>query len=128
VPPKLNGPIPLEALRDLIGICRALYAAWKASGAGPIELDELLEVGKDLREAYRLARNTPPNTLGHRAAWSRAEAATQRLGHLVSELERLQPVVAAATRRVLAGGTKPTGGVPGVSEREAKRQARRTRS
>jgi hypothetical protein len=125
MPPRLTDPIPLEALRDLIGVCRALYAAWSTAGASPIELEELLQVGKDLREAYRLARNTPPNTLGHRAAWSRAEAATQRLGHLVSELERLQPVVAAATKRVIASGSKSP---RGPSEREAKRAHRRIRS
>jgi hypothetical protein len=125
VPPRLSDPIPLEALRDLIGVCRALYAAWSMAGAGPIELEELLQVGKDLREAYSLARNTPPNTLGHRAAWSRAETATQRLGHLVSDLERLQPVVAAATKRVIASGSKSP---RTVSEREAKRAHRRIRS
>jgi hypothetical protein len=90
VPPKLSDPLPLVALRDLIGICRALYAAWAASGAGPIELDELMQIGKDLAEAHRLARNTESNTLGHRAAWSRAEEATRRLGHLVGELERAE--------------------------------------
>jgi hypothetical protein len=90
LPPKVSEPIPLEALRDLIGVCRALYAAWSAAGAGPIELEELPQVGKDLREAYRLARNTPPNTLGHRAAWSHAEAATQGTTHPSSSGRRAQ--------------------------------------
>jgi len=101
VPPRLTEPVPLEALRDLIGICRALYAAWKAEGVGPVELDDLLQIGKDLKEAHRLARNTPPNTIGHRAAWSRAEAAVERLGHLVGALEQLRPVIRAASGRVL---------------------------
>jgi hypothetical protein len=37
--------IPLEALRDLVGICRALYAAWKKERVGPIELEELAAIG-----------------------------------------------------------------------------------
>jgi hypothetical protein len=38
---RSTDPMPLEALRDLLGLCRALYAASAASGAGPIELEDL---------------------------------------------------------------------------------------
>src|SRR5690349_21156353 len=124
MPPDRHGKIPLEALRDLLGVVRALFAAWTASGEGPIELEELRGIGLDLAAAYEMARKTEPNTIGHRAAWSRAEAATARLGHLVGTPEPLSPTVAAATKRVV--------GAPAVisaqSEREAKRLARRERS
>jgi hypothetical protein len=101
VAPKFDEPIPLSALRDLLGIVRGLYAAWKASGVGPIELDALLSVGKELAEVLELASNTRPNTLGHRAAWSRAEAATRQLGELVGAHESLRATVTAASQRVV---------------------------
>ncbi|HET9959682.1 MAG TPA: hypothetical protein VFQ61_34555 [Polyangiaceae bacterium] len=120
--PKLDGPLPIEALRDLLGICRALYAAWKESGVGPVELDELGEIGRELRAALKLARTTQPNTIGHRAAWSRAEQATARLGHLVSTLEPLRPTVLAATRRLCGFAASRQ-----LSQREAKKKHARMR-
>jgi hypothetical protein len=123
VRPTTSGSVPFEALRDLIGVCRALYAAWRRSGAGPVELDELVEIGKELGAALDLARKTKPDTVGHRAAWSRAEAATRRHGHLVSALEPLRPTIAAASERV-CGTTR----VVALDEREAKKRHARMRS
>jgi hypothetical protein len=123
VSPKQNSRIPLSALRDLIGICRALYAAWRTNGAGPVELDELAEIGRELSAALELARKTKPDTLGHRAAWSRAESATKRLGHLVGALEALRPTIDAATARVCGAATPRL-----LDEREAKKRHSRLRS
>lgn len=119
--------IPLEALRDLVGICRALYAAWRAERVGPIELEELAGIGKDLNDALRMARKTEPGTLGHRAAWSRAEEATRKLGHLVGKLEPLHPTLEAAAARALGA---PSGGArsPTLEQREAKKKHNRMRS
>jgi hypothetical protein len=128
VSPNRDKQVPLEALRDLIGVCRALFAAWKASGQGPIELQELEAIGRDLAAAFDLARKTKPNTLGHRAAWSKAEAATAQLGHLVGSLEPLRPTVAAATVRI-TGATKSVTPKPTAQvEREAKKHHTRMRS
>jgi len=123
VPTKLDAQLPLEALRDLLGLVRSLFAAWKPA-QGPIELEELRDIGHELAAAYELAHKTPPNTIGHRAAWSRAEAATKRLGHLIGSLEPLKPTVDAAAQRVVGGGREPRA----MSEREAKRLHRRERS
>ncbi len=123
MPPTTSGKLPFEALRDLIGVCRALYSAWRRSGAGPVELDELAAIGSELRAALELARQTKPDTIGHRAAWSRAEAATKRPGHLVSALEPLRPTIAAASERV-CGATRVTA----LDEREAKKRHARMRS
>jgi len=125
VPPKLDEAIPVEALRDLLGICRALYAAWTKSCVGPIELEELACIGKDLVKALELAKATRLNTVGHRAAWSRAEDATRRLGLLVSSVEPLQPAVQAATERVM-GASEPAK-VSSAKERDAKSQHGRMR-
>jgi hypothetical protein len=122
VPPHLTGQVPIASLRDLIGICRALYVAWQAQGMGPVELDELAQVGRDLRAALELARRTKPDTVGHRAAWSRADEATRRLGHLVSALEPLRPTIEAASRRVCAGT-----GSRELDEREQKKRHARLR-
>lgn len=121
MPPNRDGQLPLEALRDLIGICRGVYLAWKAQGMGPIELDELASIGRELRAALALAKKTEVNTVGHRAAWSRAEAATQRLGHLIGALEPLKPTIAAATRRLNGHSGSASG------EREAKKLHSRMR-
>jgi len=123
LPPPREAPIPIEALRDLIGLCRALYLAWRTNGAGPVELDELASIGRDLRSALKLAKSTKPDTVGHRAAWSRAEDATRRLGHVVSALEPLKPTVEAASRRVC--GERGQGL---LDEREAKKRHARMRS
>lgn len=123
-----DGRIPIEALRDLVGICRALYAAWKKERVGPIELEELAAIGKDLNEALRLARKTEPETLGHRAAWSRAEEATRRLGHLVGKLEPLHLTLEAATERALGGRCQRGSDNTTLSQREAKKKHNRMRS
>jgi hypothetical protein len=123
VPAKLDAQLPIEALRDLLGLVRSLFAAWKPA-QGPIELEELRDIGHELAAAYEMARKTSPNTIGHRAAWSRAEAATRRLGHLVGSLEPLKPAVTAAAQRVVGGSAEPSA----QSDREAKRMHRRSRS
>lgn len=101
MPPR-DAQLPLEALRDLVGIVRALFAAWTKARVGPLELEELLHIGRELRAALNLASKTQPGTVGHRAAWSRAEDATRLLGHLVGQLEALHPVIEAASERALA--------------------------
>lgn len=126
MPPKLTEQLPLGAVRDLIGICRALYVAWKAQGVGPVELEELSAIGRELGAALKLGRQTKPDSIGHRAAWSRAEQATKRLGQLVSELERLRPTVLAASDRVCNSASGA--GSRLLAAREAKKKHARMRS
>jgi hypothetical protein len=75
-----------------------LYAAGVEHGAGERYLDELRRVGIELVQVLELAQ-TPPGTMGHVAAWDRAERATERLGRLVIVTQSLQPIVAVAVRR-----------------------------
>jgi hypothetical protein len=93
-------PLPLEAVRDLLGICRALFAARKREHAPAGELEELKAIGSALSKAIELARKTEPNTVGHRAAWDKAEMATQRLMRVISVSMAVAPVVEAAVVRV----------------------------
>jgi hypothetical protein len=84
---------PFEAVRDLLGIARAMYA---------VETDrtrraELAEIGSALRTAIERAERLPAESLGGRAAFNRAEDATQRLCALVAG-DVLKLVHAAAGR------------------------------
>ena len=92
--------LPLEAVRDLLGVVRALYRAWRDQGRPANELAHLETIGKDLRAALDLARRAPPPSLGHAAAWARAERATKALGQIVGDAECLAPAVRAVVAKL----------------------------
>ena len=71
--PNYSDPLPVEAIRDLLGITRALYAAPKAESGGERRLAELVAAGKDLKLAIGMARKNSAGSLGHRRAWKLAE-------------------------------------------------------
>jgi hypothetical protein len=112
--------IPLEAVRDLLGIARAMYAAAKRQGASA-DVEELAEIGKKLKLALDLAKKAGPDSIGHRAAWDHAEVACSRLIRLISATTPAAPIVEAATVRIRRFGSY-------VSEGELKRVAARKRS
>ena len=93
-------PFPFEAVRNLLGVVRSLYAAAKTANASPREAGRIAAIGVELTEATTLATGTRPGTLGHAAAWRRAEEATRRVGDLVDSLTPAEPMVAAARERV----------------------------
>jgi len=95
-----SDPFPFEAVRDLLGILRSMYAAARGRGAGERQLAAIRRVGDELRTAVDLALEHEPGTLGHAAAWQRAEHATSELGTLVDCSTPLEPTLAAAARRV----------------------------
>jgi len=99
--PNVQGPIPLRALRDLLGLVRVMYADGVQSHASPVLLEELRNIGESLRIALDMASKTEPNTVGHRAAWSRAEQATKELGALVGKHTSLESTVRTAGERVI---------------------------
>ena len=74
--------LPRDTVRDLLGIARALYVVRDNQGAEQPELDRIREVSAWLVDALELSR-TAPDTLGHRAAWSKAERATATLTELL---------------------------------------------
>lgn len=114
--------LPAEAVRDLLGICRALYGAKQREGAPRPVLDELAAIGAKLKQALELGRKTPPDdTLGHRAAWAHAEEATARLMKLVTLALPLAPTVEAAVVRVRRQS-------PGPSARDERKLMHKTRS
>lgn len=95
-----GAPFPFEAVRDLLGLIRGIFAARKTAGAQKRELDRTAAVGESLRMALELATESSPNTVGMRAAWSRAEGATRDAGDLVKLTDEARPIVEAAARRM----------------------------
>jgi hypothetical protein len=93
---------PLDALRDLIGLCRSLYRAKQREKAPPLELDRIARVGRALGEAYRMALSSTRGTMGYFAAWERCERACSAAGHLVGCLDMAEPIVNAARDAVYA--------------------------
>jgi hypothetical protein len=92
--------LPVEAIRDLLGIARAMYGAAKRTGAPEPELAELQEIGEKLKLSLKLGLRTQPDSVGHRAAWVHAEEATQRLVRRISASTPAAPIVEAAAFRV----------------------------
>jgi hypothetical protein len=94
--------LPRDTVRDLLGIARALYVVRDNQGAQPSELDRIREVSAWLIDALELSR-TAPDTLGHRAAWSKAERATSVLTELLlTHDESTKRLVGAWAERLCA--------------------------
>ena len=101
-------PFPFEAVRDLLGILRALYAAAQAEGGSAARLAAIRRVGGELRAATDLALEHEPGTLGHGAAWRRAERATRMLAEIVDCTTPIEPTLEAAARRVVGRTRRET--------------------
>jgi hypothetical protein len=112
-------PFPFEAVRDLLGIVRAMYVAARRDGA-VVRCRHLGQLGRELRLATDLAMEHASGTPGRAEAWRRAEAATLRLADLVDSTTPLESAVAAAVERVRPSARR-------LSERALERRARRTR-
>lgn len=96
-----HGPLPVDAVRDLLGICRGLYRAWaEHRPATESQLGQLRAIGQDLRSALDLATRCEADTVGHRAAWGKAERAMKQLGELVTEHDRIRPPMVALMAKV----------------------------
>jgi hypothetical protein len=107
MPPSRDAAFPVEAARDLLGIVRALYTAWRAARRPPDELAELESIGRELSAALELARRSPVPSLGHSAAWARADSAAQRLGEIIGAEVPLRPLLLAASARVRGAPSPP---------------------
>jgi hypothetical protein len=98
-------PLPLGAVRDLLGITRALYrAALMDEPRDAGRLEALDRIGKMFQAVLRAAHEHR-GTTAHLEAWTAAELATKALGELVGESTQLGPVIAATARRVSRPGS-----------------------
>lgn len=98
-------PFPREAVRDLLGITRALYRG-AAGRVSPdcVRVERLLQIGLLFREALEMGIKYAPDTIGGRAARAKAERATTALGEFVAESELMAPAVAATAERLSRRG------------------------
>lgn len=92
-------PLPVDALRDLLGLVRAIYLAALKRGAGRGELQRIERIGRLLKNAIELS-DSPPGSIGFSSAWNQAEMATREVGDIISVFERAEPVIAAAVKRI----------------------------
>jgi hypothetical protein len=88
-----SDPFPYEACRDLLGIIRSIYRATPRSEV--VKRVKLESIGSDLAIACELGKSRI-GSLGHRAAWERAESACARLFDILDVGDTAKPIAAAA--------------------------------
>jgi len=97
-----DGPIPIDALQDLIALCRLLYVTFKGLGSGyDRQLAQLTQIGSKLSRALDKAPKGGPGTWNHRTAWLMAEEATKELGEVVDVFLPAKAVITASGERLL---------------------------
>jgi hypothetical protein len=97
-----DGPIPLDALRDLIALTRALYVTFRGLGKGyDRQLEQLTHIGAKLGRALDKAQKGGPGTWDHKTAWLMAEEATIELGNVVDVFLPAKAVITASGERLL---------------------------
>jgi hypothetical protein len=97
-----EGPIPLDALSDLIALTRALYVTFKGMGKGyDTQLSQLTAIGAKLTRALAKAQKGGPGTWNHRTAWLMAEEATTELGQVVDVYLPAKALITASGERLL---------------------------
>jgi hypothetical protein len=122
LPTQVADPLPIETVRDLLGIVRVLYALQRGKGNHG-HARELQSAGKRLRRALELVMH-PGDRQAHAAAWQLAEAAIATIARVQSTSragDDLTAVVRLASERVRgrSGGAQFK-----LEDREARRQAR----
>lgn len=96
-----DGPLPVEVVRDLLGIARAMYAAFSAMGPEyRNHLMRLRGVGFQLQLALDKAKLGGPGTMQMRSAWLIAEKAAVDLASMVDAYVPAQALVRAAGERL----------------------------
>lgn len=92
---RRDDELPVEAIRDLLGVARAMAAT------GAYDERRLQHAVRDLGAALELAAAAGPGTVGRRAAWSRAERGSETIGQLVRLTHDAHAIVVAAQQRIL---------------------------
>jgi hypothetical protein len=97
-----DGPIPLDALRDLIALTRTLYVTFRGLGKdNDTQLAELAHIGAKLSRALEKAEKGGPGTWNHKTAWLMAEEATAQLGEVVDVVLPAKALITASGERLL---------------------------
>jgi len=117
LPPPSSGPnpLPIETVRDLLGIVRVLYAFQRSKGNHGYA-KELERAGQELRRALAIAIRRG-DTAAHAEAWRLADDAIVRISWAQDSQDDLTAAVKLAADRVSARQYP-------AADREAKRAAR----
>ena len=95
--PHRDDALPVESVRDLLGVVRAMYAVYKAY---PHRRRVLAKAGEELKRAMALAEAHAPGTPEHRRAWDLAESAIVVIGTQYGHADSLSTVLHGAMHRV----------------------------
>jgi len=96
-----DGPIPIETVRDLLALARALYAAFARMGPSyEGHMHQLRGIGFQLQLALDKAKQGGPGTFANRSAWLIAEKAAQALGTMVDAYLPAKSLIAATGERL----------------------------
>jgi hypothetical protein len=96
-----DGALPVEVVRDLLGIARAMYAAFQQMG--PEYGDHLFKlrgIGYQLQLALDKAKQGGPGTFANRSAWLIADKAAKDLAALVDKYMPVQILITATGQRL----------------------------
>jgi hypothetical protein len=111
---------PFEAVRDLIGVLRAMYAAERGQlHPSRRQLAAIHGIATELQAAIRTAAPHDPGTAPYERAITMADTAVARLGTVLEDRVGARPdlerVVSAAAQRI-----RSLRRTPGPTEREIK--------
>lgn len=98
--PFSTPPFPFDAVRDLLGVVRAIYAAAKDGGAPREELARIARVGRELGRALDLAGSPQQGASGQASAWRLTDQVMLQVNDLVDPLTPAAPLLLAARNRV----------------------------
>jgi hypothetical protein len=94
-------PFPFDAVRDLIGLLRAIYAAEKRRAfPSQSRLLAVQRAAKALHDATAMAAVHDPGTAPYRRAVGIAESVTAKLADLIELTTPMEPVLLIAGARV----------------------------
>lgn len=97
-----DGPLPIETVRDLLALARALYAVFSKMGKGyDAQLLKLRGIGYQLNLALERANESKPGTFKHKNSWLIAEKAVKDLGELVDVYLPAKTLITATGERLL---------------------------
>ena len=102
-----EGPIPVETVRDLLGIARARYAAYGEMGPGyEDQRHKLKGIGYQLQLALQRVREGGPGSFKHRAAWLITSKAGDDLMAMVDVYLPARTLLKATSERLARKNTK----------------------
>ena len=99
-------PLPLEAIRDLLGIARALYLVRLEHGASAVELRQIKNAGRALFDALEIAKTCRRGSKVYGGAWTEAERGARLIGELIGADTSDTSLVEAGVNRVRPRGKR----------------------